>query len=95
MDDPFLAQRFFAGAAIVVALIGGAIFVFLLANPGGQFPGLSSALAVFTLGVTNGLCLALVGTYWYLAGKPAGAATLLILQAVGLLVFGAWYVSLT
>nr|NLU60186.1 hypothetical protein [Pseudomonas sp. BIGb0427] len=61
--------------------------MFLLANPGGQFPGLSSALAVFTLGVTNGLCLALVGTYWYLAGKPAGAGTLLILQAVGLLAF--------
>lgn len=94
MDDPFLAQRLFAAVAIIVAAIGGGIFIVILASPGGPLPGLASALAVLTLGITNGVCLPLVGTYWYLAGKPAGAATLLILQGIGLLAFMGWYVSL-
>lgn len=94
MDDPSLAQRLFALAAIIVAAIGGGIFVFFLLAPGGPFPSLGGALAIFTLGVTNGLCLPLVGTYWVLAGKPAGAGTLLILQAIGLIAFIGWYLSL-
>ncbi|ROL64841.1 hypothetical protein [Pseudomonas vranovensis] len=94
MDDPFLPQRLFAAAAIIVAVIGGGIFIFILASPGGPFPSLGNALAVFTLGITNGLCLPLVGTYWSLAGKPASAATLLILQVIGLIAFIGWYASL-
>lgn len=50
MDDPFLPQRLFALAALVVAAIGGCVFVFILLSPEGPFPGLGSALAVFTLG---------------------------------------------
>ncbi|CAK9889790.1 MULTISPECIES: hypothetical protein [Pseudomonas] len=94
MDDSSLAQRLFAVAAIIVAAIGGGIFVFILLSPGGPFPSLGGALAIFTLGVTNGVCLPLVGTYWLLAGKPAGAGTLLILQAIGLVAFIGWYVSM-
>ncbi|MCP3751437.1 hypothetical protein [Pseudomonas sp. SBB6] len=93
MDDPFLPQRLFALAALVVAAIGGCVFVFILLSPEGPFPGLGSALAVLTLGVTNGLCLPLVGAYWWLAGKPAGAATLLILQVIGLIAFIGWFAA--
>ncbi|QBF27129.1 hypothetical protein EXN22_16030 [Pseudomonas tructae] len=93
MHDSSLAQRLFAIAAIIVAAVGGFFFVFILLSPEGPFPSLGAELAKFTLGVTNALCLPLVGTYWLLAGKPAGAGTLLILQSIGLLAFIAWFVS--
>ena len=91
MDERDVVRRWCAVCAVIIALFGTGVALYVFTGPAGMFSGLRPVLAAIVLALTNLLCLPLVLGYWIAAFRPKGARTLLILQGVGMGVFLVWY----
>lgn len=87
MDERDVVRRLCAVCAVIIALLGTGLALYIFTGPAGMFAGLRPVLAAIVLALTNLLCLPLVFGYWIAAFRPEGARTLLIIQGIGMGVF--------
>lgn len=91
MDEREVVRRWCAICAVVIALFGIGLALYIFTGPAGMFAGLRPVLGAIVLALTNLLCLPLVFGYWIAAFRPEGARTLLIIQGIAMGVFVLWY----
>lgn len=91
LDERDVARRFCVVCAVIIAAVGLCASLYCLLIPASMFPSLGPVLAIFTLALTNLLCLPLVFAYWLLAFRPHGARVLLVVQGIAMALFALWY----
>lgn len=91
LDERDVARRFCVVCAVIIAAVGLCASLYCLLSPASMFPSLGPVLAIFTLALTNLLCLPLVFAYWLLAFRPHGARVLLVVQGIAMALFTLWY----
>ncbi|MEC6742535.1 MULTISPECIES: hypothetical protein [Pseudomonas] len=91
LDERDVARRFCVVCAVIIAAVGLCASLYCLLSPASMFPSLGPVLAIFTLALTNLLCLPLVFAYWLLAFRPHGARVLLVVQGIAMALFALWY----